>query len=165
MTSGAGAGISGLSDFSKLGSGYPEIFGPNGQTSGSSAAGITGGLLGRLNNSNWAGNLFGGKLFGPGGMLYGGHFAAGGDVMAGVPIDVGEIGPERFVPYANGRIIPNSQLTKNAPNIHIDARYSNDPAQTQVAVHRAMRAYYPQSVAASSAAQKDMAARRPSSAR
>lgn len=162
MTSGAGAGTSGLPDFSKLGSGYPQIFGPNGQTSGS-APSITGGLLGWLNNSNWASSLFGGKLFGSG-SLFGGY-ATGGDVIAGHAIDVGELGPERFVPYTNGQIIPNSQLTKNAPNIHIDARYSSDPAQTQVAVHRAMRAYYPQSVAAATAAQKDMAARRPSSAR
>jgi hypothetical protein len=37
-----------------------------------------------------------------------GLFAAGGSVMGGVPIIVGEKGPELFVPGSNGSIVPNS---------------------------------------------------------
>ena len=158
MAGGADSNLSGLPDFSKLGSGYPAILGPNGETT------VSRGLLGMLNDSNFFSSLFGGKLFGSG-SLFGGGFASGGDVWAGVPIDVGELGPERFVPYTNGRIIPHNQLTNNAPTIHIDARGSTDPAAVEAAVHRAMRSYGPQTVAAAAAAQKDMAARRPSSAR
>ena len=37
-------------------------------------------------------------------------FAAGGPVMAGTPIIVGERGPEMFVPQSAGKIVPNNQL-------------------------------------------------------
>ena len=37
-------------------------------------------------------------------------FAAGGPVMAGTPIVVGERGPELFVPQSAGKIVPNNQL-------------------------------------------------------
>jgi hypothetical protein len=37
-------------------------------------------------------------------------FAAGGPVMAGTPIMVGERGPELFVPQSAGKIVPNNQL-------------------------------------------------------
>jgi phage-related minor tail protein len=37
-------------------------------------------------------------------------FAAGGPVMAGTPIIVGERGPEMFVPKTAGKIVPNNQL-------------------------------------------------------
>jgi phage-related protein len=37
-------------------------------------------------------------------------FASGGNVTAGMPAIVGEKGPERFVPWANGSIIPNNAL-------------------------------------------------------
>lgn len=40
-----------------------------------------------------------GKVFG---------FAGGGNVTGGKPIRVGEAGPELFVPYASGRIVPNA---------------------------------------------------------
>jgi hypothetical protein len=44
---------------------------PHGDGTGGSAAGgmLHSGILGALNNSNWAGGLFGGKLFGPGGFF------------------------------------------------------------------------------------------------
>ena len=37
-------------------------------------------------------------------------FAAGGPVMGGTPIIVGERGPEMFVPQSAGKIVPNNQL-------------------------------------------------------
>ena len=37
-------------------------------------------------------------------------FAAGGPVMGGTPIIVGERGPELFVPQSAGKIVPNNQL-------------------------------------------------------
>ncbi len=75
-------------------------------------------------NSSGGGGLFGslfGALFGSGGglgALFGGGgvgvdpfdftgFAAGGAVSAGVPIMVGENGPEIFTPSTAGAIIPN----------------------------------------------------------
>jgi lambda family phage tail tape measure protein len=41
-------------------------------------------------------------------------FAAGGEVMAGQPIIVGERGPELFMPKGAGKIIPNNQLDGGA---------------------------------------------------
>jgi hypothetical protein len=153
--------LSGLPDFSKLPSGLPPILGPNGQTGiGSATSTVTGGLLGMLNDSNWVSSLFGGKLFGSG-SLFGGHFAGGGDVMGGMPIDVGELGPERFVPYTNGRIIPNNELNTGGTTVHIDASGSNDPAQTEAAIHRAMGQYLPQMAAIATRANHENNARRP----
>lgn len=60
---------------------------------------FTGGVF---NPGNWL-NAFGGNL------LKG--FASGGDVEAGVPIKVGEMGEEVFIPKTNGTIIPNNQLS------------------------------------------------------
>ena len=94
---------------------------PGGSGSGSAA----GGLLGMLNDSDWASSLFGGKLFGSGSIFGGGH-ALGGDVMAGVPIDVGEMGRERFTPSMPGHITPNSKLG-GGDTWNIDAR-NTDPA-------------------------------------
>jgi hypothetical protein len=37
-------------------------------------------------------------------------FAGGGLVSAGVPVTVGEMGKETFIPNTSGRIVPNSQL-------------------------------------------------------
>jgi hypothetical protein len=37
-------------------------------------------------------------------------FAGGGSVSAGMPVTVGEMGKEVFVPSSNGRIVPNNQL-------------------------------------------------------
>lgn len=41
-------------------------------------------------------------------------FAAGGEVMANMPIIVGERGPELFVPSTTGKIVPNNQLGSGA---------------------------------------------------
>ena len=45
-----------------------------------------------------------------GGSMFGGFFANGGNVKGGVPIVVGERGPELFVPNSSGSIVPNNQL-------------------------------------------------------
>ena len=135
----AGGGIPGLdtSIFAKSGA---SVSGPSGLVGGASK-----GILGMLNNSNWASKLFGGKLFGSG-SIFGGGFATGGDVMGGVPIDVGELGPERFVPSTNGRIVPNKDVNNGGPSIgYIDAR-ATDPVQTHMAVLRGMQIAHGQAV-------------------
>ncbi|HVJ31667.1 MAG TPA: hypothetical protein VND94_01015 [Terriglobia bacterium] len=80
--------------------------------------------------------LFGGS---PAGTLSGGGprgFATGGSVSGGVPILVGEQGPEIWTPSANGTIIPNNRLmaanSNAAPIINIiDQRQSGADIQTQ----------------------------------
>ena len=61
-----------------------------------------------------AGNNYGGIL----------TFASGGSVMGGVPIIVGEKGPELFVPGSNGSIVPNgggSPVGGNTYQINVQA--------------------------------------------
>ena len=126
------------------------------------------GLLGMMNDSNFFGKLFGGSLFGAGGLFDGGHFAGGGAVKAGVPINVGELGPERFVPYTNGRIIPNNELRANSGPTHIayiDATGSADPEAVTRQVHAAMQAYGPYAVSASVSAVDEQRKRIPLSKR
>jgi hypothetical protein len=123
---GMGLQALGLGSGGKLGSKGNPMYtksadGPGGGVA--SAAG--GGIMGWLNDSNWASSLFGGKLFGSGSIFGGGH-ALGGDVMAGVPIDVGEMGRERFTPSVPGHITPNSKLG-GGDTWNIDAR-NTDPA-------------------------------------
>lgn len=98
------------------------------------------------------------------------HFANGGQING--PALVGENGPEIWSPpSAGGTIIPNSKLSSSSsssgvsPTIHIDARGSNDPAQTEAAVHRAMGQYIPHIVSASVRANSDQRMRKPSSVR
>jgi hypothetical protein len=49
--------------------------------------------------------------------------AEGGPVVANTPYIVGEVGPELFVPNANGTIVPNDQLaaTSNNNNVNVTA--------------------------------------------
>lgn len=104
---------------------------------GAAARSVGGGLMGMLNNSDWASSLFGGRLFGSGSFFGGGH-ALGGPVMAGVPIDVGELGRERFVPQVPGRIVPNRDLGGGPLIGSIDAR-GTDPALTRANFERALQ--------------------------
>jgi hypothetical protein len=101
--------------------------------------------------------------------LFQGFFAAGGDVTAGRMAIVGEHGPEPFIPKTAGTILPNSSLSGlgKSGDVHfnIDARGSNDPAQTEAAVHRAMRSYAPHVMSATMAAIQDQKRRVPSSRR
>ncbi|HEV2324563.1 MAG TPA: hypothetical protein VGS10_11490 [Terracidiphilus sp.] len=94
--------------------------------------------------------------------LFGGGHALGGDVLGGVPITVGELGTETFVPPSNGTIIPHS-AARPMQSIAIDARGANDPAAVTAAVHRAMSAYLPHIGSMSMAAQRDNARRSPAS--
>ncbi|WP_263377695.1 phage tail tape measure C-terminal domain-containing protein [Granulicella paludicola] len=97
---------------------------------------------------------------------FGGHRATGGDVTAGMSYDVGEMGRETFVPTQSGKIIPNSQLARGGVYIgHIDATGSNDPAQTEAAVHRAMSHYGPAIAASTNHASREQKFRTPSSSR
>jgi lambda family phage tail tape measure protein len=63
-------------------------------------------IMGGGSNSN-SGSILG-SLFSWGKSLFG--FAAGGSVMAGQPVVVGERGTEMFIPQSAGKIIPNNQL-------------------------------------------------------
>jgi hypothetical protein len=104
-----------------------------------STSSTSGGILGMLNNSNWAGSLFGGKLFGPGGMFYGGGHAFGGDVVGGMSYTVGEFGPETFVAPSSGSIVPHG--AGGSPMVvHVDARGATDPAATQANAARGISA-------------------------
>jgi hypothetical protein len=119
--------------------------GGSGSSAGKVIDSIGGGLMGMLNDSNWASSLFGGKLFGAGSFFGGGH-ALGGAVAAGVPIDVGELGRERFVPQVPGRIVPNRELGGGAPSIgYIDAR-GTDPALSRANFERALSQTHRQAV-------------------
>lgn len=138
------------SDISSLfGSKKPNIVGPNGESALSSSlmSQGAGGLIGMLNDSDWASGLFGGKLFGSG-SLFGGHFAPGGNVAGGVPIEVGELGPEVFVPPSGGgSIVRHSEAyLGSSPTIHIDAR-GTDPALTRANVERGMQQTHMRAVA------------------
>jgi hypothetical protein len=124
-------------------------------SSGSSGGSSGGGFLSTLFNlaSTAAGS-------------YGGGFALGGDVQAGMSYDVGEMGREKFTPAVNGKITPNNQMDNGGHTFNIDARGSSDPAQTEVAIHRAMQSYYGPAIGGASVkATNELRLRRPPSAR
>jgi len=127
---------------------------------GSNLAGAAGkGLLGMLNDSDWFGSLFGGRLFGAGSIFGGGH-ALGGDVAAGVPIDVGELGRERFTPMVPGRITSHGDM-RGGPLIgYIDAR-GTDPALSRENFARALQVTHRQAVHDASHAMAERSRRTP----
>jgi hypothetical protein len=132
MTGGAGGG--GMPNLASIfGSSKANVTGPGGDSAVANMAGK--GLLGWLNNSNWASSLDGGRLFGAGSIF--GHFASGGDVAGGLPIDVGEMGREKFVPSVPGRIVPNKDIGGTPTIGYIDAR-GTDPALTRANLQRAL---------------------------
>lgn len=53
------------------------------------------------------------SLFSFAGSFFGGSFAQGGDVIAGRPVLVGELGPEMFVPRTMGAILPSNKTTNS----------------------------------------------------
>jgi hypothetical protein len=114
------------------------------------------------NRASGFGN-FVGSLLGGGASLLGGHRALGGDVVAGQSYDIGEMGREKFAPSTNGTITPNNKLTGNT-TMHIDARGSNNLAQTEAAIHRAMGQYAPHIVAASQRGNTETQKRKPTGA-
>ena len=56
-----------------------------------------------------------------GGMVNIPGLAAGGSVMGGRPIIVGERGPELFVPGSNGNVVPNNAMSGNSYSITVQA--------------------------------------------
>lgn len=109
--------------------------------------GGAGGLMGAMNNSDFFGGLFGGRLFGAGGVFGGGH-ALGGATPANVPIPVGELGPEIFTPAVPGAITSNRDMRASGGGVHmtIDAR-GTDPSLTRENFQRALGMVYRKSVA------------------
>lgn len=92
-------------------------------------------------------------------------FANGTDsAIPGMPSIVGEKGPEVFIPPASGAIVPNSKLRNGFGHQitnHIDARGSNDPAQTVALINQALEKAAPQIVAHSVKAVHESHARIP----
>jgi hypothetical protein len=74
-----------------------------------------------------------------------GHFASGGDVLAGYPAIVGEHGPELFTPRSAGSIAPAGSFGGTTHQYIINAQGATDPMAIQAAVQRAL----PHAVAAS----------------
>ena len=133
---------------------------PGASASGNVVSSAGKGLLGILNDSNWFGSLFGGRLFGAGSIFGGGH-ALGGDVAAGVPIDVGELGRERFTPLVPGRITSHADTGRGAPLIgYIDAR-GTDPALSRENFTRALVVTHRQAVHDASRAMAERSRRVP----
>ncbi len=59
----------------------------------------------------------------------GNHRAKGGPVKKGQPYTVGEQGPEMFVPYASGYIVPNSQTPYTDPGTKVNQSFNvNNPS-------------------------------------
>lgn len=119
---------------------------------GSPVSGLAGGLLGKLNDSNFLSSLFGGKLFGSG-SIFGSLIphATGGSVTPGVGYLVGERGPEPFFPGVSGTIATNAamQRSMSGPSgayYHVDAR-GTDPALTGMNVQRALAQVHGKAVA------------------
>lgn len=79
-----------------------------------SAAGGGGGFLGAI----------AGGITSTGGSTYGGARAAGGSVDPGRAYQVGENGPEKFIPRVAGRIIPNTDAA--SPQVHITNLVDSD---------------------------------------
>jgi len=129
---------------------------------------LHGGLLGSIakKGGSWLGNLL--KSIGKGSsddgsVNYVDGYADGGDFPGGVPMVVGERGPELMMPSASGTIVPNSQL-KNLGGGHvfnIDASNSHDPAATVAAIHQYMTQAAPKMIEKSVSAVQDVQRRVP----
>jgi hypothetical protein len=169
MGQGAGGVLGGI--MSKLGfggAGTPD--GSSGKpfyvknASDSGAGGLAKGLFGGSDSGDDSGS---GSGSGSGGFLGGliqGMFADGTDsLIPGMPAIVGEKGPELFIPPSSGAIVPNSKLKNglggHTIHNHIDARGSNDPAQTIALIDGYMQKKEPQIIQKSMAAYTDHNAR------
>lgn len=90
-----------------------------------------------------------------------GGLALGGDVPESGVYDVGEMGREKVFLPAGSRVVPNHDLGGDT-HIHIDARDSANPAETEQRLHRAIQSYIPGIVGASLAANREQRLRKPS---
>jgi Lambda phage tail tape-measure protein (Tape_meas_lam_C) len=155
-----GGGVPGAAGIASLfGGSKPNVTGPGGMSAGGVTGAATHGLVGFLNNNNWASSLFGGKLFGSG-SIFGGGMALGGYTSTGGVFDVGEFGRERISLPAGAHVTPNKDMASGGPVQHIDAR-GTDPVMVHDAVTRANRATYQRSVHDASRATVERSRRTP----
>ena len=91
-------------------------------------------------------------------------FAGGGDTPSNMPFLVGEDGPEIMSMPHSAHVTPNSR-TAIGGNLHmpisVDARGSNDPAETEAAVYRGLNAALPHFTTAAMSAMADDRRRSP----
>lgn len=96
-------------------------------------------------------------------------FADGSPGSISGPAIVGERGPELFIPQGKGNVIPSNKMSQagqsSGNTIHVDARGSNDPAQTTAAINRAFSVFSPHIINAAVSAVSDRSMRLPSSSR
>ena len=97
--------------------------------------------------------------------MFGGGFALGGSVQAGVPIDVGEMGRERFVPSTPGTIIPHNALGGGNTYYSVSVANGVTPDEFDMKLNSALRAYTPNVTRASVQAMQEHQRRQPSSKR
>ena len=104
-----------------------------------------------------------GKVIGFLGGLFGGGHAIGGDVQAGVPIDVGEMGREKFVPSVPGKIVPNDQLSGGTAYYSISVGEGVTGSDVDMRINSALSKVHHQVRQSSVAAMKDDRRRMPAS--
>jgi hypothetical protein len=161
-----GLGVGGKADGSQSNPFYvKDADGAKGKSAVSGSAGsVAGGLLGKLNDSNFLGGLMGGKLFGAG-SFFGkigsslGGLALGGDALMSGVYDVGEQGPERVYLPA-GSHVASHQPSSSQTTLHIDAR-GTDPSLTRANFERAIANTHRQAVSDAMHAQSEYSRRVP----
>jgi hypothetical protein len=117
--------------------------------------------MGMLNDNNWLGSHFG-SLFGSGGVFD--HFAGGSDdwIPGGVPIDVGELGPERLITPGPSKVVPNNQLGGAGAFYQITVN-GGDPELNRVNFQQALAQVHGSATQNSIAIQREQNARLPRS--
>lgn len=119
-------------------------------------------LLGFLNGSDWAGNLFGGSLFGSGG-AFGGGRASGGDIDAGHFYLAGESGRPELIGGVNGHVFnadaTSQMLGGGGAHYYIDARGAN-AADVDARVRRSLVAVHGSAVKTAVGGFEEMSRRR-----
>jgi hypothetical protein len=140
---------------------------PGAGGSSASSAGA-GGLLGMLNDSDWASSLFGGTLFGSG-SFFGGK-ASGGLMNSGGFYLTGEQGPELLQVGSTSKInnardtasiLNGGGSSTTQHNWNIDCSNANDPAATRAQVMRGIQEAAPSIIAAANGVQKEQSRRLP----
>lgn len=168
VVDGTGQSLSGSGGLSSL---FRGIF-KSGTKDGGDDGGLSalGGLFGSSGTSSAASGIGDSVAGGAADVIGGigdflGGFALGGDVPESGIYDVGEMGREKVFLPAGSHVTPNHEMGSGDTHIHIDARDSSDPAQTEARLHRAIQSYIPGIVGASLAAQREQRMRQPSTKR